>query len=291
MKIGAYEHQGLRKTMEDRHGTAGILSWVADGHGGEFVAQYISQNITALMKSHLVIVQSSLGKCPRSIIEREVNRMFQEMHHAIKDHDEAQWCGSTLLIALEFPTVIIIANSGDSRAIWGKGGRCLGCTDDHNAHNKKEMERLSSSPNPCVFLGRLAGQLGVFRGIGDHQYTSMGFVCTPDVYVVSKKDIDTYVLCSDGLLEPLYARHFQGRRNIKSCELRVADEEFQQESHQYNNEILLDVSLCAQQSLQPHSIAKHIVSKALMRGASDNITLILGVAPPTTRNTEPRTEK
>ena len=67
------------------------------------------------------------------------------------------------------PTEIYCANTGDSRAILGKGTSVYELSDDHKPDNEDELIRIEAA-GARVTDGRVAGKLALSRAIGDLAY-------------------------------------------------------------------------------------------------------------------------
>jgi serine/threonine protein phosphatase PrpC len=197
-----WREKGRRAYMEDEYGVIELAAdasmfWVADGHGGSQVSKYISENISMLAHQELV---------PGVLADKEqtgekLTAMFTTLNDMIgRDVAESGECGSTLLIAVVTPAWVVIANAGDSRAVWGPP---LQCTQDHGIENNKEVDRIYSAGG-FVFKGRLLGSLSVFRSLGDNAYRP--FISeVPDIvtYDVKKGGPYTLALSTDGVFEIL----------------------------------------------------------------------------------------
>jgi serine/threonine protein phosphatase PrpC len=196
---------GLRPGMEDRHGIVHIndtctLAWVADGHGGDYVSSHIDKFIEEVIRQSCEDTISADGGLEDDAIRLELKLAFDclnDMLHPIK----AAECGSTLVLALIFPTRVIVANCGDSRAIWCHGMDVVGSTEDHSATNENEVQRIRDTHGIIVF-NRIYGVLSVFRALGDMNYQP-SITCAPEVYAFKRSECTCLVLASDGVWDNL----------------------------------------------------------------------------------------
>lgn len=77
--------------------------------------------------------------------------------------------GTTACVVLMTSTEIFCANTGDSRAILGRGTSVFDLSDDHKPENEDELIRIEAAG--CdVTDGRVAGKLSLSRAIGDLAY-------------------------------------------------------------------------------------------------------------------------
>ena len=77
--------------------------------------------------------------------------------------------GTTACVVLMTTSEIFCANTGDSRAILGRGTSVFDLSDDHKPENEDELIRIEAAG--CdVTDGRVAGKLSLSRAIGDLAY-------------------------------------------------------------------------------------------------------------------------
>lgn len=198
---------GRRQHMEDVHGVIPDLTpscslfWVADGHGGCHVASFVSKALPDVVKKMCVHTLRSEGKCKRRMVALEMQRVCSTINSMLCDQTtiDTITSGSTLCIVLMFPKKFVMTNCGDSRAVWGKDGKLVGQSTDHNASSPVEVARIISRGG-YIWNDRLYGELAVFRAFGDFRYLPQ-ISSEPDTYVVRRSLVDSIVLASDGVYE------------------------------------------------------------------------------------------
>lgn len=167
---------------------------VFDGHGGDFVANYMRDRYEDILKE---ILKENTGSIP--------DMLYQSFKRVVEDipKDASMTCGSTALVALRYGEVIFIANAGDCRAVMNNGQEAVGITVDHKPNLKREFDRIHEGGGHVTFhpmdAPRVNGNLAVSRSIGDF-YLHPHVTWVPDVYI-TKKDPNNniLVLASDGL--------------------------------------------------------------------------------------------
>ena len=172
------------------------LYCVFDGHGGDFVANFLRDNFENILKE---IIRENKGT---------INDMlFMSIHKLVSKLpiDAAQRCGSTLLIALRYGEVVYIANAGDCRAVMDVDGTARSITQDHKPDSDREKERVYKygghvTPASQFDVARVNGNLAVSRSIGDVELYPM-VTWVPDIYIVRlRPGVNKFmILASDGV--------------------------------------------------------------------------------------------
>lgn len=166
--------QGYRTTMEDAHSvkvnedeSLAVFS-VFDGHGGRDVADIVSEKLPALLfkklnqmvkqKSQLADYMSCIKDC------------FFEIDHDLPTQQSAH-CGTTAIVTVIIENkYIIVANTGDSRAILSlDGGACKTLSFDHKPSNMGERVRIENGGG-YVINGRVNEILALSRAFGDFKF-------------------------------------------------------------------------------------------------------------------------
>lgn len=244
--------QGKRDYMEDRHCSVAPLPGalnsgcsffgVYDGHGGDEAAEYCSKNL-----SEFLVRNSKLRENPGAALLKAYEKADKKFCAIANKKDIA--AGTTAVSALVFTDKIVIANTGDSRAVIVRSGGATVITEDHNPGSPKETERIEALGGSVVNddgCFRVEGVLGVSRAIGDY-YLKPYVACTPDLYHLDRTKDDLFlVLASDGLWEDLEA---------KDCTL------------------ILSRALKKRQTIQ--SCATAMVDLALKKGSADNVCVVV----------------
>ena len=223
------------------------LYCVFDGHGGDFVANFLKNNYTNILTE---IIRENQHSIPDMIF-----KSFQEVVKRIPK-EQSMHCGSTALVALKYGEVLFIANAGDCRAIINKNSQVIPITVDHKPNLKKEYDRIQQNGGFVTFnqydAPRVNGNLAVSRSIGDFAlYPHVTWV--PDIYITKLEPFNNYlILASDGLWDTMnnedvnniYTKHITENKDI------------------INYEVLKESTM---ESLQT----------ARIKGSTDNITILV----------------
>jgi len=173
-----------------------------------------------------------------------VNRSWLESARTGRFED-----GSTTLCILLSNNMLMVANTGDSRALLYQGGQTVVLSKDHVPSDKEEGERIVKLGG-SVIGGRLQGKLGVSRAFGDYLFKE-----TNQNYLVVEPDIKKFTLTVD--VEFL----------VVGCDGLY--EEFQ------NDEIIEFIRTRLERKDCLQKIVQDLVEEAIDRGALDNITVIV----------------
>jgi len=197
---GLSARQGHRKTMEDRHSVETLNSLyfvgVYDGHGGDKAAEYV--------KKHLY--ENFLGEKDKTIEKRLTNAFLKTDKNFLNNSKlKNDPSGTTAVVAVVDPKKksVVIANTGDSRAIVVRDGKVLLGTKDHKPGTKLERKRIEDAGGfVAKYHGRgclrVCGRLAVSRAIGDRDLKKW-VIPDPDIYEESYKEGDILVLACDGV--------------------------------------------------------------------------------------------
>lgn len=198
-----------RKNNEDRVGfdeEAGIFV-VCDGMGG-MAAGEVASSMTV---EHILKTFRELGSEAIPVEER--------LHRAIASANEAVWkmaqqdpqldgMGTTLVAACVNNNTLVIANVGDSRAYFLRGGSCVQVTEDHSCVVEYQKHGGFGSLPPSM-------RQMITRAIGAEPH-----VC-PDLYLAELKAGDRVLLATDGLTrytnESDLALQIYEERDLQSC--------------------------------------------------------------------------
>lgn len=178
---------------------------VFDGHGGDFVANWMRDNYPQ-------ILSEVLKKNDRSIPDM----MFESLRLCVETIPkiESNQCGSTYLICLKYGDVLFVANGGDCRAIMNFNNEIVSITSDHKPSSSNEYNRITGLggfvSNEPGNVPRVNGHLAVSRGMGDF-YMSPYFSWVPDVYAKKITGANNYVImASDGLWDVMSNEEVNG---------------------------------------------------------------------------------
>eukprot|EP00747_Dinoflagellata_sp_TGD_P148522 gnl/TRDRNA2_/TRDRNA2_176932_c0_seq1.p1 gnl/TRDRNA2_/TRDRNA2_176932_c0~~gnl/TRDRNA2_/TRDRNA2_176932_c0_seq1.p1 ORF type:complete len:565 (+),score=68.09 gnl/TRDRNA2_/TRDRNA2_176932_c0_seq1:132-1826(+) len=216
---------------------------VYDGHGGSQAVDYCEH------KLHDVVL-SELRSGRRSSEREALSHAFHRVDEQLKNVKVCPWrcgCTATVVLAHKTPTSLRlhVANVGDSRGVvidsFGGDWRV---SRDHRPCDISEVRRIESEGG-FVSRGRVAGQLGVSRSLGDHSLKSSGVTWRPNINVRDATNDMALILASDGLWDVMSdadARQTVQRASGDGCAAKAS-------------QLLLD--------------------DALRRGSTDNITVLI----------------
>ncbi|KAK3769916.1 hypothetical protein RRG08_048127 [Elysia crispata] len=221
---------------------------VFDGHGGEFAAEYIEDQLFRAI--HKEITQTSFEASPDSV-KQMMNSVVRTVDAQLVclSRDRMDLSGSTAIIAFQKNNNLIVANIGDSRAIMcDLKGKITQLSTDHKPSDPKEQQRIVDAGGFVTFNGvwRVAGVLATSRAFGDYPLKQRKFVTVEPEYTVHNIEKDKphfIVLASDGLWDV------------------------------FNNEDV--VQFISERLDEPHFGAKSLALQAYYRGSLDNITIMV----------------
>jgi serine/threonine protein phosphatase PrpC len=257
---GVSSEQGARKTMEDQHvalcesNTVPFFG-VYDGHGGTHCAEYL--------KAHLhdyVLQHPKLREDPELAMREAIQRAETEFME--KCRQEKIESGSTAALALILDGKLVTANVGDSEIVLSRKGEAVLLTTKHQlGSNEKEVERVKNCGGR-IYHSRVGHpkfnpqlvSLAVSRAIGDagfklEEFTdgkSSGIIADADTKLTELTKEDEFMIIGcDGLYDVM---------NYQEC-----------------------VGYCrhlVETGVPSQKISEAIVSEALQRGSTDNVTVL-----------------
>ena len=183
---------------------AQCLYVVADGMGGHLAGEVASQiAVEMINKSYekwsenntpedelFGSYDSSLSRKGNYVLSsiRLANRVVHEM---ALEYEQYHGMGTTVVIVVVTPTLVISANVGDSRIYLVREGRIERMSRDHTIVNEQvEMgvmteEEAATSPLKHILTRNLGSAEDVI----------------PDVFEIEPRNHDRFILCSDGLTD------------------------------------------------------------------------------------------
>lgn len=233
--------QGWRVEMEDAHAIRIDLGpclkkcsyfAVFDGHAGDFVSNYISENLIdtilelwlnsctndAITKvnsekkvsdSDLVCQLTDISELDR--FKKNIKEGFLKIDSSMRDHPKflsgEERSGTTAVTAFVTPQTIIFANCGDSRAVLASNKTVRFGTYDHKPCNEEEKKRIENAGG-SVMIRRVNGSLAVSRALGDYDYKNVSGLppteqlvsAEPDLSVMDRSEEDEFlILACDGV--------------------------------------------------------------------------------------------
>ena len=197
------KNQKFNETMEDfiliKHPFLEIenhhlsLFAVFDGHGGEYVSQYLKENFSEFLKK---AINSKYNSRFTQILKESIENIDKYFDNS----EEAKNCGSTGTIVVVNNRNIYCANVGDSKCYYINENEAIQITEDHNCNNKVEVDTLKNK-GVAVFRGRVYGSLNLTRSFGDTEFKKDGITSTPYIKKIfsDKNDVKFLIIASDGI--------------------------------------------------------------------------------------------
>jgi serine/threonine protein phosphatase PrpC len=231
---------------------------VYDGHGGRQAVDYAELKLHDILLSELQAARQrpslpangsgGMGRWSDEVVAGAMSRTFQKVDDQLRL--VGAWrcgCTATVVLVRKTPTAmrLHIANVGDSRAI-AVDSMYVDCrlSVDHRPSDVSEVKRIEGEGG-FVSRGRVAGQLGVSRALGDHALKGSGVSWQPYVHSRDATQDIGVVIASDGLWDAL--SDVDARDVVERC---LADQ-------------------------TPEQAAQLLVSEAQRRGSTDNITCLV----------------
>lgn len=184
---------------------------VYDGHGGRQAVDYCEAKLHMVVHDELKSSLSLLSpSTPSSKLDDAASDALSRAFHRVDDQLRILgcWrCGCTATVVLAHRTAsglrLHVANVGDSRGIaidlsYGE----IRLTRDHRPNDPAEIQRIESEGG-FVARGRVAGQLGVSRALGDHSLKDQGVSWKPFVCHRDASRDTALVIGSDGLWDAM----------------------------------------------------------------------------------------
>eukprot|EP00933_Yihiella_yeosuensis_P056685 TRINITY_DN5605_c0_g2_i2.p1 TRINITY_DN5605_c0_g2~~TRINITY_DN5605_c0_g2_i2.p1 ORF type:complete len:324 (-),score=35.75 TRINITY_DN5605_c0_g2_i2:149-1120(-) len=179
---------------------------VYDGHGGRQAVDLTEARLHSIVLDELRGVVQTFGGCPSDEAIAEVlSRSFQRIDDQLKAIG-AWHCGCTCTVVLAHKTSgglrLHAANVGDSRAVSLDPYGEIRISRDHRPSDPAEIQRVESEGG-FVSRGRVSGQLGVSRALGDHALKSAGVTWRPYIHHRDASRDSTLIICSDGVWDAI----------------------------------------------------------------------------------------
>lgn len=204
---GAASDKGdIRKENQDSillltgsiEGTEAVLSVIAGGMGGLSYGAQTSQFIIGQFQrwwneEFPEIVQEHMDR--REDIQELLEQEIWEINQAILAFNHQMHCksGSTLSLMLLYKNQYFIENIGDSRVYLMRGRRLYQLTEDHSlvARMMRHYQLSEEEAKHSVMRNKLTMCMGMFSVPESNYYTG------------ELEEGDCFLLCSDGLYNPL----------------------------------------------------------------------------------------
>mmetsp|Transcript_33318 Transcript_33318/g.74674 ORF Transcript_33318/g.74674 Transcript_33318/m.74674 type:complete len:344 (+) Transcript_33318:87-1118(+) len=233
-----YEPDGNKKTNQDAYvsisefGHASVsLFGVFDGHGavGHLVSAYVKRMWPLALDKETLRAQSVRADgIDSSVVSKMLEKSFIEVNKSLEVERsiDSSLSGTTavggVVIGVPGKRKVIIANSGDSRAIMAtmEGGRMVAkpLSDDQKPDREDERRRIIASggrveplfdedgepigPARVWLPNMMLPGLAMSRSLGDDIAATVGVYANPEVLVYDMSDADKFmVIASDGVWE------------------------------------------------------------------------------------------
>ena len=255
LEAGISEMRGLRNSMEDTHIATTIpsapdhsLFAVFDGHGGDASAKFAKEHFVDVLSQSAEWLTYLATQSPTHLTDALTNcfiRLDADMHNDPTILES----GSTAVVVIVTPTLIVCANAGDSRAVMSQFAmrHPIALSHDHKPDNPDESARIVANGG-YVNNGRVNGNLAVSRAFGDFDLKPM-VSCLPD-FEIHMRNLDQdemLIVACDGLWDV-----FSNEEAINDVRDIFAEGES-------------DLSL----------VAEEMLDMSLNKGSNDNISAIV----------------
>ncbi|XP_013681076.2 probable protein phosphatase 2C 75 isoform X1 [Brassica napus] len=196
---------------------------VYDGHGGSQVSTLCSTTMHTLVKEELEQPGCKLEGGGNDVVEEKwrgvMRRSFERMDELAMgtcmcrttaslchcDPREAAISGSTAVAAVLTNGNVVVANTGDSRAVLCRNGMAIPLSNDHKPDRPDERARIEAAGGRVLVVdgARVEGILATSRAIGD-TYLKPMVAWEPEVTSMRREPGDEcLILASDGLWDVL----------------------------------------------------------------------------------------
>jgi protein phosphatase 2C family protein 2/3 len=269
MEDAAIAHSSLSKTLIN-YKTAELpdvipqvtaLYAVFDGHSGSHAAEFASDRILRGV--------TASGHFPRDIgasLTKAFVQIDQDYLAALNNSGTAG-SGTTALAAVVWGNTLYVANAGDSRAVLSRSGKAIELTRDHKPQEPGERQRIELCGGYVCSDGRLCGELGVARAIGDYHFPNLKGVANGETGpLTAEPEVSQYTLGPD---DEFMLLGCDGLWDVLSSQRAVEFARIQLKQHN-----------------DPQQCAAQLVAEAVRMHSSDNVTVIVvcfGKDPPKRR--------
>lgn len=272
MLIGDRVIDGMTKCLS--HLTTHFFG-VYDGHGGSQVADYCRGRLHDALAEELELFMASMGvgntevNC-QDIWKKAFTNCFLKVDAEIGgkaglEPIAPETVGSTAVVAVICSSHIIVANSGDSRAVLCRGKEAMALSVDHKPNREDEYARIEAAGGKVIQWNghRVFGVLAMSRSIGD-RYLKPWIIPDPEVMFVPRaREDDCLILASDGLWDVM--------TNEEVCEMA------RKKILMWHKKNGATLPTERGEGIDPaaQAAAEFISNRALQKGSKDNITVIV----------------
>jgi len=221
---------------------------VFDGHGGEHAAIFTSINLPKFI--------SKDEDFPVDV-EKAIVSSFLKTDIAFAEAcslDSSLDSGTTALTALVIGRTLVVANTGDCRAVLSRKGKAFEMSTDHKPDCCNELNRIKASGGFIDDGGYLNGHLNVTRAIGDWHMEGLKdtngkgpLIADPELKSVKlTKDDEFLIIGCDGIWDV-----FRSQNAVDIARRKL------------------------QEHNDPIACCKELVDEALRRQSTDNLSVVI----------------
>ncbi|XP_062002298.1 probable protein phosphatase 2C 49 [Rosa rugosa] len=269
LRSGSFADIGPRRYMEDEHiliddlsshlgslfsfPTPSAFYGVFDGHGGPEAAAYVRKNVMRLVFDDVNFPQASeVNKIFSEELENTLRKAFHQVDLALADDcSVSSSSGTTALTAMIFGRLLMVANTGDCRAVLCRKGEAIDMSQDHRPIYPSERKRVEELGG-YVDDGYLNGVLSVSRALGDWDMkfpcgSASPLIAEPEFRRMDLTEEDEFLIIGcDGIWDVMSSQHAVSlvRRGLRRHD-------------------------------DPEQCAKDLVMEALRLNTFDNLTVIV----------------
>ncbi|TQD93287.1 hypothetical protein C1H46_021109 [Malus baccata] len=270
LSYGSISLIGRRRVMNDAMVVTTVDSYqffaVYDGHGGSSVSNACRDRLHHLLAQEVEPwIRGGEGVVDwEKVMASCFTKMDEEVGGSVDGADTegngVNTVGSSAVVVIVGQNEVVVANSGNSRAVLCRGGVAIPLSRDHNPDRPDERERVEAAGGRVINCNgcRVLGVLATSRSIGDH-YLKPYVISEPEVTISERTECcDFLVIASDGIWDVVSNEH--ACQVVRRC-LDADKKRRSSEGMSGSNAAADAAALLAQ--------------LALARGSKDNITVIV----------------
>jgi len=218
---------------------------VYDGHGGPHTSRFLAHNLIDTVASTKEFAEGPL----QPALEVGFKSMDEQLLAKSKPEGLFTHDGTTACtVWLQPPSMLMVANLGDSRAVLSRNGKAYQLSHDHKPDDEAERTRIEALGGYVLMSGvpRVQGVLAVARAFGDislKPYVS----ALPEISQVDLTPEDEFVIvASDGLWDTV------------------------------DNQLAVDLAKTTfSKEGQWDAAAEALANRAIRHGSFDNVTVVI----------------